>query len=42
MNVEEIKEECNELSLEDLQEIIMFCSDLADSLEAEQNEINNQ
>ena len=36
MNLEEIKQDANKLSIEDLRELAEFCNDLADALESEQ------
>lgn len=36
MNLEEIRQEANKLSIEDLRELAEFCSTLADALEEEQ------
>jgi hypothetical protein len=33
MNLEELKEEANQLSIEDLRELAEFCNGLADSIE---------
>ena len=35
MTLEELMNVANELSIEDLRELAMFCNDLADSLEGE-------
>ena len=38
MDLEELKSEANELSIEDLRDLADFCNDLAEALETDQRE----